>query len=539
MKKFKPLHFAAFMLLGLLAFGDITLAQDEKDSEQSAKTSEEPAKEDLPAVNWVEVESTGTISSAKQGAMERAFWKDQKRTDIEYLLNMLPNQVELRSVLDLQRRLLLSETDTALINNDLGPARGNDLLIQRIKKLMAMGLYDDAWALYTQKAEDPYDVSIAQTGMLLMVKRNDLATACLEEKVFSAKYPKDKFFALLDKACAQTLGSSAKPQFPESAVLQAVYNDDGYGVAATSFDALMKMSDLERALVLANGKIRYDGLTTQNISSAPSTLLALYWMDRAAPDTAKKLIANEMNARGIGWHTESLAKSDLLAKAKQVSKDPEGLWPVLQSALDTIPNPADLLPFMDYVAGAEPKGLSTETVEKVLAGHLASQKPLKSFWIAAAQKAASEKPIIYIYLQALNSLTPTSGAAPKADDVLAALQKLKTPDSEQILAIIGTLDKDAEILNNPLKAYEKHSQLTFANNYVMPSMGLIILLDTALEKKQIGITVLAILNSLAAKPDNMYSGTVSKALESMLEVGLIEDAKRIGGETIASVLNKY
>jgi hypothetical protein len=50
---------------------------------------------------------------------------------------------------------------------------------------------------------------------------------------------------------------------------------------------------------------------------------------------------------------------------------------------------------------------------------------------------------------------------------------------------------------------------------------------------------LAVLNSLAAKPDNMYSGTVRKALYSMLNVGLIEDAKLIGAETAASVLNKY
>jgi hypothetical protein len=73
----------------------------------------------------------------------------------------------------------------------------------------------------------------------------------------------------------------------------------------------------------------------------------------------------------------------------------------------------------------------------------------------------------------------------------------------------------------------------------MPSLGLNMLLEVAPEQKQLGITVLAVLNSLAAKPDNMYSGTVRKALYSMLNVGLIEDAKLIGAETVASVLNKY
>jgi hypothetical protein len=73
----------------------------------------------------------------------------------------------------------------------------------------------------------------------------------------------------------------------------------------------------------------------------------------------------------------------------------------------------------------------------------------------------------------------------------------------------------------------------------MPSDSLNVLIETAPEKKQIGITVLAVLNSLAANPDLMYSGTVRKALYSMLNVGLIEDAKLVGAETVASVLNKY
>ena len=546
------ISFTALSLVLVASHPAASFAQDDADKApaksqskvETDKVEVKEEKEESPAeektnVNWVDVESTGTLSSAKEGAMEKTFWKDQKRTDIEFLLGKLPTQIGLRSVLDLQRRVLLSETNSSLISNDIGPLRGNDLLIQRIKKLVDMGLYDDAWSLYTQKAEEPYDVSIAQTGMLLLVMRDDLATACLEEKVFSTKYPKDKFFALLDKACAQTLGATAKPQFTESTVLQSVYNDDAYTVSAASYDTLAGFSDLERALVLANAKIRYDGLTADILAKAPSKIVALYAMDKAIPEAAKKLVVAEMNARGLSWHTAALAKTELVVKAKQLAKDTESLWPVLESALNTIPNSADLAPFMSYLAAAEPKGLSTDVTKKVIAAHLATQTPLSSFWVKQAQAAAAQKPIIYIYLQALKSLTPTSGLDISEEQVLKNLKSLKTPDTEQILAILGTLDKKTEYLNNPLKVYDKHSLLTFTNNYVMPSMGLNMLLDAGLEKKQIGITVLAILNGLAAKPDNMYSGTVSKALKSMLEVGLIEDAKRIGGETIASVLNKY
>jgi hypothetical protein len=119
------------------------------------------------------------------------------------------------------------------------------------------------------------------------------------------------------------------------------------------------------------------------------------------------------------------------------------------------------------------------------------------------------------------------------------LKTLKPQHVDQIIGIIETLDNQAEILNSSLKVYEKHSLLTVEGNYVMPSIGLNVLLETAPELKQSGITVLAALNALAANPDNMYSGSVRKALYSMLNVGLLEDAKLIGSEVAVSVLNKY
>lgn len=516
----------------------IVIQDEAPDAEDKAATPEEHQANKTP-VNWVDVESTGTLSSAKDGALGKTLWEGQPRSTVEHLLQKLPNTVHLRSALMLQRRLLLSQTNASLLKNDIGPLRGNDILIQRINKLMDMGLYDDAWTLYTQKAEDPYDVSIAQLGMLLLVMKNDLATACLEEKVFSAKYPKDKFFGILDRACAQTMGASKAPQFPDNTILQSVYNDSSYSVSASNPQALIAMNDLERALVLANGKIQYDGLTAATLRDTPSALVSLYLMDKNLPDSAKAMVKTETDSRGLSWHIASVARDELFVKAKNLSKDPEDQWPVLESAMAAKTNPADIAPFVDWIAKAEPKEFSTETLTKVLGALLASQKPLPNFWLDAAQKRAAEKPIIYIYLQAFNSLTPTPQAKVKSQDFFKSMESLKLADSDQIIAIIESLDNEADFLNNPLKIYEKHSVLTLENNYVMPSIGLTELLETAPKEKQIGITVMAVLNALAAKPDNMYSGTVRKALYALLNVGLIEDAKLIGSETVASVLNKY
>lgn len=524
---------------------DKSTPEEESPKEESPKEESKPenesAKEEQPKpkVNWVNVESTGTLSSNKSGALEKTLWQGQKRSEIEKLINALPTQPHLRSILNLQRRLLLTRSDTSLMEDDIGPLRGNDMLIQRINKLMDMGLYGDAWELYTKKADDPYDVSIAQMGILLLLMKNDLATACLEEKVASVRYPKDKFFETLDKACSQTLGANTAPKFPYDATLNAIYNDATFNVSASTPQALARLNNVQRALVLANGKIRYDGLSAQVVGKTPSMLLTYYLMDKALPETAKTMVAAEVKSRGLQYYIAAVARDENWAKAKAIhAAEPQ--WPYLESALKEKTNPADLAVYYgDMLADAKPANLSPDILERSLSVFLAGGRALPSYWLEAAQKAAKEKPLIYIYLQMFHSLTPTPGAKVNPEDFKNALDTLKPDDSRQIVAILDSLDKETEGLDSLFQAYDKHSDLTPVDNYVMPTDSLNVLLETAPEKKQIGITVLAVLNSLAADPDNMYSGTVRKALYSMLNVGLIEDARLIGAETVASVLNKY
>jgi hypothetical protein len=518
---------------------------EEKESVTAAPKKEEKAEAPVEdetkksKVDWVAVESTGTIGSGKQGGLERTVWAKQKRSDIEFLTSRLPSAPHLRSVQSLQRRVLLSRTDFGTVDNDIGPLRGQDFLIQRIRKLMDMGLYDDAWELYAQKAESPYDVSIAQLGMTLMVMRSDAATACLELKVFAQKYPKDAFFLMLEKACSKTLGASATPSFPESKTIQAVYHEPGFKIPATSVERLKDLTDIERALVMATGKISYEGASAETLTKTPSSLLTLFLMDKALPETVRDMAVAEAHKRGIAPYMASVIKDPQMRKIKEM-KDPEERWVLIESAIKTPGrNGADFKPLVDYITGSEPKNLSTDLVIRVLNVLLANGEPLNSFWIQAAEKAAIQKPIIYIYLHAFKALTPTKISSLKDEEVQKAMGRLNRQDLDQIIAIIATIDKDASYDRNEIRVYDKHLGLTLAGDYVMPSVGLNILLETASDQKQSGITVLAVLNSLAAKPDNMYSGSVRKALYSMLNVGLIEDAKTIGSEIVASVLNKY
>ncbi len=518
---------------------DSTSPAPKKSPEKAKETSDSDIPKADAKVDWADVESTGVLASSRQGGFDKTIWKGQKRSDIETLVARLPDTIALRSVLSLQRRLMLSRTDASLIKNDLPPARGNDFLLQRINALMKMGLYSDAWDLYTQKAEDTYDVSIAQYGNLLMILRGDMPTACLEEKVFAARYPGNSFFEKLDKACNVTLGTSTTPpQFPDSKILQSLYHDKAYGVSAGDTPALLKMSPLERALVIANGKIRYDGLTAPQIKALPSDFVSLYLMDKATPAATKALLQTESDRRGLSLYAANPAKDPILAKVK-AETDAGPRWILLESAYAAARSESDLLPYADFIAESTPDNLSTESFTKSLRVLLMANEELPPSWQAALEEKAENKPLFYIYLQAFAALTPSDNLKLSPEQAKAGLESLKPEDMDQMVGIVKSLDKDSVIFNTPLDIYEKHSALTLAKDYVMPREGLNVLLETASRDKQTGITVLAVLNSLYAEPDRLYPGTTSEALEGLVNVGLLEDARRIGSEIAANILEKY
>jgi len=513
---------------------------EDKDKAADETTQEDAAKEDEKPIDWVDVESTGILANAKKGAMDKTIWSGQKRSEILALLNILPKEQPLRTALALQRRILISETNAGLIDNDIAPSRGHDLLIRRIDLLMQMGLYDDAWELYTQKAEDPYDASLAHRGLVLMILRGDFATACLEEKVLASRYPDDDFFQTLDKACSYTIGTNdTKPKFENSLILESVYNDPAFVVRANNTRALSDMTPLERALVFSSKKIMYQGsLTPETLDITSPGISVLFYMDQALPEEMRGMVAVNLIKKGMAPYVSALAKDPLIRKAYEI-KGVDERWPTLETIVSQ-PNrsAADIAPFSDLLIEADPKMVPPALIPKILGGFLIAGQELSPAWRSAALAKAQENSKIYIYLQAFQSLTPTKNLDFPKDSLRNALRKLRPEEQQQVLAILDTLDKSRPIAQISLNAYEKDLGLTLNNNYVMPSQSLLFLLDTASTQKQVGITVLAVLNTLAAPPVQLYPGSVSQALNSMLNVGLIEDANAIGAELIVNILNK-
>ena len=107
-------------------------------------------------------------------------------------------------------------------------------------------------------------------------------------------------------------------------------------------------------------------------------------------------------------------------KAKDMKKDLDAQWPLVESALNSGKNPADLSTYYgDMLAQAEPKDLSTKTLRNALGVFLAGGRALPDFWLDAARGVSRVSSPVNTFLNGtipaltninVGSLYGTSGA---------------------------------------------------------------------------------------------------------------------------------
>src|SRR5690606_30759050 len=140
------------------------------------------------------------------------------------------------------------------------------------------------------------------------------------------------------------------------------------------------------------------------------------------------LIKAEVDSRGLTYYTAAVARDPDWAKARSI-KDTDSQWPYIESALKSKSHPADIAVYYgEMLAAAQPKDLSPEIVQKALTVLWPRGPGLTDSWAKASSAAAEKKPLIYIYLQAFKSLTPSPTLSVEPEAFLKALQGLKPAD---------------------------------------------------------------------------------------------------------------
>lgn len=447
-------------------------------------------------------EGAGLLVSDLKGALPKALWRDQPRSEITYLLQNLPANARLRSMQEIKRNMLLSVYDTRLIDNDIETKLGEDLLTLRLGKLMKMGLWEDAFTLYTKTTEDPGENDdLARIGVLLILFQKGLPTACLEEKVFASRFPDTPFWQQIDTVCSAEIDGEKviSTQFADSSVLQAIYSKPDFTISA---NALKKSSLLELVLLQKKNKIDYQGIDlSENI--APH-LLKIFLAD---PHFPKK-------------HRESLEKA-----AIQKALLPES--PLSEEELAQEEDPQNLTQSQ----------LINLITHKLKLGRSISEKEVKKL-----KDLAPENPKNFVYIQLLKDIGAIGSDTPLSEDNFnLGLEAFLTPDVQKVNYLKRMLDKPSEFSNNPGKVYEKQRGLTPDGGYVMPTDGLTEWLKKTQDHKFAGLSLLIVLsnNELDAYAKN--SGDIPEdktfnMLKSLSAVGLIEQARHIAREKLANMM---
>ncbi|HPF79133.1 MAG TPA: hypothetical protein PLF01_07570, partial [Alphaproteobacteria bacterium] len=413
-------------------------------------------------------EGAGLLHSDLNGALPKALWRGQPRSEINFLLKQLPPDASLRSIQEIKRNMLLSNYDTSLINNDIEVPEGEDFLTLRLEKLTEMGLWEDAFSLYTKTTEDPGENNkLAQVGVTLILLKKGLSTACLEEKVIAPRFPNTEFWTLMDNVCDTELGTNEvlSTQLAASPVIQAIYNESNFKIAANSLEALNKLSPLELALVSAKGRIDYQGIDLKR--NTPPRIIKTFLNDPKFPQDKKDSLEKIAIQQGL------LSESPLSDEEK------------------------------NQLTGEEK--LAEDVLIKLISKQLRLGQKIPAEAVQKLTDLAAENPQNFFYLQILDTLKATeSDIAVSKEDLERAETALSTQNSEKVNLLKSLLDKPGEFSNNRDNIYEKQISLTPEGHYVMPTDGFANWLEKTKTHQFAGLSLLIILSNIEvdAKAEN-------------------------------------
>ncbi len=450
-------------------------------------------------------EGAGLLTSDLKGALPKALWSKQPRSEITYLLKNLPADGSMRSIQKIKRDMLLSRYDTSLIDNDIDIKSGDDLLTLRLQKLMEMGLWENAFTLFTRTTRDPEENdALAQIGVMLLLTQKGLSTACLENKVLNDRFPDTPFWEEIDLVCAAEMETESiiGTQFSESSVLQAIYNEPDFLIPTDNMSALKKLTPLELAVVSLKKRIDYQSLDLSN--NIPPHIIKTFLNDPNFPKGSKESL--EKQAREKYLHSESPFSAEEQEQIKDLSS------------------------------------LSQEQLLSLLSHKLSLGQKITQEESLKLEELAPENPRNYVYLQLLKDINATHfDLLVSEDNFNLGLTSFAQLNAEKVNLLKTKLDKSPEFSNNPVNVYEKQVGLTPDGDYVMPTEELTKWLKRTKEHQFVGLSLLIILSNIekvtyAENSGNILEDTTINVLESLSIVGLIEQANHIASEELVKMM---
>lgn len=492
------------------------------------------------------LESAGTMRDIAAGAFEKTIWRDHKRSELIAALRAIPPESPLRSIHDIKRRLLLSQTDASLIENDEKPTTIDNLFITRLKKLQEMGLYEDALKLYTDHVDTPRDARLAETGLILMTHQRGLATACLEEKVIATQFEGDAFFALMDSICSFTLGQTDDPPVIEqSPLLTTALGNEEAKFLAKDLSLFTAMTPLEMAILKSEGQISYTDFkaTRDALAAYPSRVLMTFLEDKTLPGEQLLALQVEMAERGYvsvkklpAWKEAHIIKVDFFDKKKTDEEAAnKAFWASVTPKLNKEPALVNLTPYGAALIEARPD-VNGSTFYKALAVIAAAGYDVPPAW--CEKLAGMDSPAAALYAESLHAVQACEPLSDKAvDNAEDALAALPAENQAKLLIILGLLAPKSPEYDQFRQIYDKQFPLTAQDDYVMHRQDKSDEMPKTQGFQGFGAALLHALSTVTGKSgENINPPVLQITVNSLLDGGLENDARQIAREVLVGIL---
>lgn len=566
-------------------------AAKKESAPKSAEKNPDPNK--VPVVNTPQprtgmtmdredMESLGPLTNPLKGGLGIDMWAGTARSVVQEFLPQLPAGNTIWPAQLLARRVLLSNGDVGMMRNDKSPEPGQDLFTLRLEKLIEMGAYSDAVDLYTLIEGEPGHDRLARAGIMALMHGGFPAQACLEARAAhkdqSAQPDPDGFWPQIEAICTfiqiqsvkaiagqsytkigrNGLGNAQVTGIPGSKILTTLASRPDYRHAVSSPADIAELSNLERAVLKGLGRFDYTRLKIKKIHEISAPVLMTMASDPNMPSGLRLALNIEAAGRGLidaddlgalylaaeKNNPEPGSLAARYASATAAASTPEKnaiIAGLLEAKGRRLPTP--LLPFAPMVSDVNPDGLSPHALETGLllmlqAGIVPPERWLSAWLRAESGDSRKTRDQVLLYLANLVPENLPTNSVPFSDEqVKTAFTPENSPEALRIWAVFAGLGR-AEALHNVADKgfYEKHVDLTSANDYVMPSSSLLEKLRDAAQNGRLG--EVALLASVALNNDNpetTHPGIIQEVLKSLETVGLKEEARHMALGVVLSL----
>jgi hypothetical protein len=522
---------------------------EKKEKIEEVKTEKVKKEPKVYSVSLSSLESLGLYSSQSDGGFGRDLWSESSRENLTPLINNLPETSESYFINSMIMGVLLSTANASLIDDDKNYTLGEDLFTLRLKKLLALGAYEQAFELYSLLDESPYHYELAKTGITAMLLSGNKSLACLDVKTAAKRFEETPLFRGLSAYC--DLGSEedadkkndmlATLKASSVSVLKKIGRNSKYEQNYNPH-LLGELSHLELGLLVADKRLKFMSIETIGLTKIPRKHLALV----LAADTlsARQRIALTVRALKYVLVRPSVLKK--LYESTEIPEEPSGwirlaaIYQKAKAAKDEnrqihvesafkLMNTYGREAFIPFAALIKPTKNTNNLYDNLLILN-AAKSPIKNwkdvFEDIPAKKTKTARKERLSSAFAIYISLPKTKQKQSVDDFwmphIAPAFKIKHP-------LVDADFFDALQNNTKNNAYGKSFSLTPPKDYVMPSVRLLDRLRNASNRGAISEVILLstyILRNLEPTGTsgltigNIYPGLLRDIIQSLDVVGL-------------------